>query len=250
MRKKGKIEAKTKRATRSASKRSTKSGSNQPTASNSLEGFEFSDNTPLSIPGISNFGQLYEVYGRYSDRQFPRRVYGGAAFRLLVESGRDEEWLRTLCEEVAIMRYERQFVVRGRGLLRNFQRALAKAVKEGAALNSLPSGSAYGEMRHELLLCLEHMQSCEKAIKAFVQGCVWGDSAPGRGAPPDKATEHFLWQVDHFPWVSPPADRLLLRLYRDVIGKDIDLDSFRRARRRNRRANPESPQSPSSSGQK
>lgn len=250
MKSKGKIRAKSKRANRRASRRSTKAASNQFTASNSLESFGFTDDTPLSIPGISNLGQLYEVYGRYSDRQFPRRVYEGEAFRLLIDHGADEQWLRTLCEEVAIMRYEQQFFVRGRTLFRNFQRALTKAVKEGAALNSLPTGGAYGQVRHELLLCLEHMQRCEKTIGAFVQRRVWQDSEPGRGAPPDDATDHFLWQVDHFPWVMRPADRLVLKFYRDVTGREIELDSFRRARRRNRKANPSPSQPLPSSGQK
>lgn len=236
MKRKGKIRARTEPAD-GASRRSTEAASGQPTRPESPEDFALTDDTPLTVPGISNFGQLYEVYGRYSDREFPRRVFEGEAFRRLMESGADQEWLRTLCEEVAILRYMQQFPVRGRGILRNFHRSLAKAVKAGAALNSLPSGSAYGQMRHELLLCLGHMQRCEKTIGDFIQRRGRQDSAADRGAPPDEAADHFRWQVEHYPWVKRPADSLLVELLKDITGRKIDLDSFRRARRRDRKAN-------------
>ena len=237
MRRKGKSGAATEAADSRASSRSTDTESDQPSGPERLDlDFREDEDIPFTILGISNLRQLYEVYGRYSDRQFPRRIFEGEAFRQLVERGADQEWLRTLCEEVEALRYQQAFFVRGRRILSDFHRALAKAVKAGAALNSMPGGNAFGEMRHKLLLCLGHMQRCEETLGAFIQQRVRQNSAPNRGAHPDEAADHFRWQVDHYPWVSRPPDRLLVQLYKDLTGRTIDVESFRRARRRDRKA--------------
>ena len=100
------------------------------------------------------FGQLSEVYGRHADRRFPERVFGGDAFRRLLESGADEEWLRTLCIEVDDLRYRQRFFLGGRRILDGFRKALLKAVGIGEGLHALLGGNAYRKLRHELLQCM------------------------------------------------------------------------------------------------
>jgi hypothetical protein len=197
--------------------------------------FQISDETPLDLPGISNFGQLYEVYGRYSDRHFAERVFGGIAFRRLLEYGADENWLRSLCDEVEVMSSDRQFYISSRSSRASFQGALRKAIRAGAGLVELiPTGMYFGETRYEVVQCLEVMRRCKTLLDALTKPLGREASASRRGAPSDPAAEHFRWQMEHYPWPSRPADRLFLELYKDLTGRSIQVASFRRARRRDR----------------
>jgi hypothetical protein len=197
---------------------------------------QITDETPLDLPGISNFGQLYEVYGRYSDRHFAKRVFGGAAFRQLLEKGADEKWLRTVCEEVELMKSDHKFSVSSRPRFASFQGALRKAIRAGVELvELLPRGIHFGEVRHEIRKCLEVMRQCKNSLDVLTRSPRLEPSEPRRGAPPDPAAEHFRWQMQHYPWNSRPADRVFVELYKDLTGRNIQVASFRRARRRDRR---------------
>lgn len=192
----------------------------------------------LSLPGISNFRQLYDVFGAHSDPQFPERVFEGKAFRRLIESGASREWLEDICEGVDELIYDRKIFVSKRRIIREFTSALRKAIRAGAELNSLPCGGPYGQLRHKLLLCLSEMKQVKTALDEFTgSSVVWNNFAPRRGAPRDPAAEFFRSQVEHYPWSSPPPDSLFVELYRDITGKEIKVDSFRRIRRRDRKAN-------------
>jgi hypothetical protein len=234
----GRPGAKTGSADRCASRRRAQAvqESDQPTEVEEPDSFEVSDDTPLSIPGIAKFGRLYEIYGRHSDRRFPERVFGGEPFRRLLEHGADEDWLRTLCTGVDDLRYRQRFLLERRRELYGFRKALRKTVAIGEGLHALPSGNAYGKFRHELLRCMGVMQQGLELLDAFCAKTLWWSAPLPRGAAPDWAAEHFRWQVDHFPWVSRPPDLFLVQLYRELTGKVLEVDSFRRARRRDRRA--------------
>ncbi|MGD0292005.1 MAG: hypothetical protein ABSC63_20560 [Candidatus Binataceae bacterium] len=196
------------------------------------------DDTPLSLPGISNFRELYDVFGSHSDPQFPQRVFEGKAFRRLIESGASRAWLEDICQNVDELSYDQKIFVSKRRMLGDFSSALRKAVRTGAELNSLPSGGTYGQLRHKLLLCLSQMTQAKAALDEFTRtSIVWKNFASRRGAPRDPAAEFFRWQVEHYPWSSRPPDRIFVELYRDITGKEIKVDSFRRLRRRDRQEN-------------
>src|SRR6266446_634890 len=85
---------------------------------------QITDDTPLALPGISNFRQLYDVFGSHSDPQFPQRVFEGKAFRHLIECGASREWLEEVCEDVDELSYDQKVFVSGRRTIIEFNLAL------------------------------------------------------------------------------------------------------------------------------